>query len=71
MLLEVINDLIHREPGSYYGQYWEERMDLEDALMGSVCVDQPFVDRSTCCRTPTQGVYGSALPAVSPPIVAC
>ena len=78
MLLDVINDLIHREPGSYYGQYWEERLDLEDALMGSVCVDQPSVDRSiTTCRTPMKGVYGGALPedaagfAVSPPIVVC
>ena len=61
MLLEIINDLINREPGSYYGQYWEERLNLEDALMGSVCVVRPFVDPTTCC-TPT-GVYGGALPA--------
>jgi len=61
MLLEVINDLINREPGSYYGQYWEERLDLEDALMGSVCVVRPLVDPTTC-RTPT-GVYSGGLPA--------
>jgi hypothetical protein len=80
MLLEVINDLINREPGSYYGQYWEERLDLEDALMRSVCVARPFVD-PTNCRTPT-GVYDGALPAqrsrldavdfsVAPPIAFC
>jgi hypothetical protein len=82
MLLEVINDLINREPGSYYGQYWEDRLDLEDALMGSVCVvRRPFMD-PTACRAPT-GVCGSSTPlaqmsnqdsadcSVPPPIVVC
>jgi len=60
MLLEVINDLINRKPGLYYGQYCEERLDLEDALMGSVCVVRPFVDPTTC-RAPD--VCGGALSA--------
>lgn len=80
MLLEVINNLINREPGSYYGQYWEERLDLESALMGSVCVVQPFLN-PTAWHTPT-GVCGDAPLAqksnrdaadcpVPPPIVVC
>ncbi|KIM35827.1 hypothetical protein M413DRAFT_32183 [Hebeloma cylindrosporum] len=59
LLHEVINDLINRELGSYYGQYWDERLDLEDALMGSVCVVGEFVD-STASRM-TAGVGGGAL----------